>query len=249
VTSTDPTAEAADVLLRPAEPGDAGAIVEVHLEARAAAPMPPSVHDADDILRWVTARTTDAEVWVAERAGSVVAYADLEHPTTGPGWLHSLYVRPAHARQGIGTLLLDLAKARRPGGFSLWVFESNTPAQAFYARHGLVELERTDGGTNEERRPDLRMAWPGEEPLEHFRARIDEVDADLARLLAHRFALTRAVQSFKPVGGHEGRDPEREAEIVRGMAARAPGVPESTWRTVVDAVITAGLDWEAGAGE
>ena len=99
-----------------------------------------------------------------------------------------------------------------------------------------LELERTDGRTNEERAPDVRMAWPGEEPLEHFRARIDEVDADLALLLAHRFALTRAVQAHKPVGGHEGRDPEREADIVRGMAARTPGVPESTWRTVVDAV-------------
>ena len=242
MTSTDPAAEATDVLLRPAEPEDAGAIVEVHLAARAAAPMPPSVHDAGNIRRWVTARTTDAEVWVAERGGSVVAYADLEHPTTGPGWLHSLYVRPDHARQGVGTLLLDLAKARRPGGFSLWVFASNTPARAFYARHGLVELERTDGSTNEEREPDVRMAWPGEDPLGHFRAQIDEVDADLARLLAHRFALTRAVQAHKPVGGHEGRDPGREAEIVRRMAARAPGVPPETWRTVVDAVIRAGLD-------
>jgi chorismate mutase/GNAT superfamily N-acetyltransferase len=242
VTSTEPASETADVLLRPADPGDASAIVEVHLAARAAAPMPPSVHDADDILRWVTARTTDAEVWVAERGGSVVAYADLDHPTTGPGWLHSLYVHPDHARRGIGTLLLDLAKARRPGGFSLWVFESNTPARAFYAHHGLVELDRTDGRTNEEREPDVRMTWPGEEPLEHFRAQIDEVDADLARLLAHRFALTRAVQAYKPVGGHEGRDPEREAEIVRRMTARAPGVRPETWRTVVDAVIRAGLD-------
>src|SRR6476660_3306094 len=73
VTSTDPAPEATDVLLRPAEAGDAGAIVEVHLEARAAAPMPPSVHDADDIRRWVTARTTDAEVWIAEQGGAVVA--------------------------------------------------------------------------------------------------------------------------------------------------------------------------------
>ena len=29
---------------------------------------------------------------------------------------------------------------------------------------------------------------------------------------------------------------------MRGMAARAPGVPPETWRTVVDAVIRAGLD-------
>ena len=56
-------------------------------------------------------------------------------------------------------MLLDLVKAMRPGGFSLWVFESNTPAQAFYTRHGLVEREHTDGSGNEEREPDLRMEW------------------------------------------------------------------------------------------
>ena len=39
------------------------------------------------------------------------------------------------------------------------MFESNAPARAFYARHGLVEREHTDGSENEERAPDLRMAW------------------------------------------------------------------------------------------
>ena len=49
--------------------------------------------------------------------------------------------------------------AEEPGGFCLWVFETNTPARGFYARHGLVELERTDGAGNEEKQPDIRMAW------------------------------------------------------------------------------------------
>ena len=240
MTSTDEAR--ADVILRRAEPRDAAVITEIHLRARAAAPMPPSVHPAEDIVQWVGSRITGSEVWVAERDGAVVGYADLDADRPGPGWLHSIYVLPEHAREGIGTLLLDLAKARRPAGFSLWVFTSNEPARAFYRRHGLVELEHTDGATNEERRPDLRMAWPGERPLEHFRAQVDAVDAELALLLAHRFALTRAIQAHKPVSGHAGRDPEREDEIVRGMAARAPGVPEDIWRSVVDAVIRAGLD-------
>ena len=222
--------EATDVVLRRGEPSDAEALVDVHLRARAAAPMPAPVHDSADMRRWMAGRLSDVEVWVAEQDGIAVGYADLETDRPGPGFLHSLYVLPEHARQGVGSLLLELAKARRPDGFSLWVFESNVPARAFYARHGLVELERTDGSTNEEREPDLRMAWPGDRPLEHFRARIDQVDTELALLLAHRFALTGAVQGFKPVGGHEGRDPDREAEIVRGMAARAPGVPTETWR-------------------
>ena len=242
--STEPQAPhgGVDVALRRAEAADAAAITEAHLRARATAPMPPSVHDAAEIQRWVSRRIDECEVWVAEAAGAVVGYADLDAERAGPGWLHSLYVLPEHTGRGVGSLLLDLAKARRPEGFSLWVFASNEPARRFYRGRGLVELERTDGSTNEERAPDLRMAWPGERPLEHFRAQIDQVDADLALLLAYRFALARAVQEHKPVGGHRGRDPEREREIVQGMAARAPGVPEETWEQVVDAVIRAGLD-------
>ena len=72
----------------------------------------------------------------------------------------------------------------RPDGFCLWVFESNTGARAFYARHGLVELERTDGSGNEEKAPDVKMAWPGHDPVAFFRGLIDEVDAGLGELLA-----------------------------------------------------------------
>jgi hypothetical protein len=35
---------------------------------------------------------------------------------------------------------------------------------------GLVELERTDGAANEEKAPDVRMAWPGRDPLAFYRA-------------------------------------------------------------------------------
>jgi hypothetical protein len=61
--------------------------------------------------------------------------------------------------KGIGSALLDLAKALRPRGFDLWVFEVNTPARRFYERHGLVELDRTDGSGNDERAPDCRYGW------------------------------------------------------------------------------------------
>jgi hypothetical protein len=50
-------------------------------------------------------------------------------------------------------------KTLRPDGFGLWVFTSNTPARAFYAGHGFVETERTDGSDNEEHAPDVRMEW------------------------------------------------------------------------------------------
>ena len=80
-------------------------------------------------------------------------------------WLDDLYVDPAAQGTGVGSALLDLVKAQRPAGFCLWVFESNEPARGFYRARGLVDLERTDGAANEEKAPDIRMAWPGTDPL------------------------------------------------------------------------------------
>ncbi|WP_211357247.1 GNAT family N-acetyltransferase [Nocardioides rubriscoriae] len=143
-----------DVTLRRAGVEDAAAVTRVHLASRRAAPMPPGVHGDREVEAWLTTRLTQDEVWVAEADDTVVAYARLTDT-----WLDDLYVLPEHAGRGIGSMLLDLAKALRPDGFSLWVFESNTAARAFYARHGLVEREHTDGSDNEEKAPDLRMSW------------------------------------------------------------------------------------------
>ncbi|GAA5151108.1 GNAT family N-acetyltransferase [Nocardioides marinquilinus] len=148
------------VVVRPATVADLPAVSRVHLASRAAAPMPPSVHDDSEHLPFLIGRLeAGEELWVAEDdgdPGGVVAYVRLTDT-----WLDDLYVAPHRAGQGLGSMLLDLAKARRPSGFSLWVFESNAPARAFYARHGLLEREHTDGAENEEHEPDLRMEWPG----------------------------------------------------------------------------------------
>jgi GNAT superfamily N-acetyltransferase len=78
-----------------------------------------------------------------------------------------LYVAPELVGQGIGSVLVDLAKDLRPGGLALWTFQTNLRAQAFYRRHGFQEVRRTDGSANEERLPDVRMTWgnhPESEP-------------------------------------------------------------------------------------
>ena len=142
------------VRVRPATPDDATAVADVHLASRQAAPMPPGVHPEHETRAWLAARLVEDDVWVAEADDVVVGY--LRMTAT---WVDDLYVTPAYAGQGIGSLLLDLAKSLRPGGFSLWVFEMNAPARAFYRHHGLVEREHTDGSDNEEQTPDLRMSW------------------------------------------------------------------------------------------
>jgi GNAT superfamily N-acetyltransferase/chorismate mutase len=222
-----------DVTLRPATADDVAEVVRVQMASRTAAAMPPGIHPEHEVLAWLTERHRSDEMWVAEADGTVAAYARMT-----PTWLDDLYVVPDRAGQGIGSALLDLVKAQRPAGFCLWVFEMNTPARGFYARHGLVELERTDGRGNEEKQPDIRMAWPGADPLSFYRGLIDEVDDELGEVLNRRSALTRAVQPHKPVAG---RDLARERAIAEAMALRAPALGAERLQRIVHAIVTESL--------
>lgn len=142
--------------MRPATPGDADAIAEVLVASRShnTAALPPLAHSGSQVRAWVADELLcDREVWVVDDA-RVVAVLALDD-----AWLDHLYVRPEYVGQGIGSALLDLAKTLRPLGFGLWVFVSNAPAQRFYERHGLVEVERTDGSGNDEGAPDIHYAW------------------------------------------------------------------------------------------
>ncbi|MGZ4450651.1 MAG: GNAT family N-acetyltransferase [Nocardioides sp.] len=225
------------VQLRPAGPDDLGALAALHVRAREAAypHMPRGVHPPEEVRAWVSGwDLAEQDVWLAEDDAGVLGYARLHGD-----WLDDLYVDPTRQGSGVGSMLLDLATSLRPGGFCLWVFESNTPARAFYAHRGLVDLERTDGSGNEERAPDIRMAWPGEDPLAFFRGLIDDVDEQLADLLARRAALTRAVQPHKP---DPARDPARERAIAEAMARRAPALGPDRLARIVSVVITESLD-------
>lgn len=229
-----------DLTLRPGVPADGEALAGLMTAARIAAvpAMPPSVHTAGEDRAWVDRQLAgEREVWVAEVAEGLLGYLVLE-----PGWLHSIYVRPDLTGQGIGGLLLDFVKARRPQGFGLWVFESNERARSFYRRHGLVEIRRTDGADNEEGAPDMEMAWLGDDPVTALRRRIDEVDDELAGLLERRAGLTARVQDLKAVPGHAGRDPEREAEIVSRMSRRAPRLGPERIGRIMRTVIGESLD-------
>jgi chorismate mutase/GNAT superfamily N-acetyltransferase len=232
-----------ELRLRPAGTSDLPALAEVFLRARAAAvpAMPPGTHSDAEVRAWVGGWDLAAwDVWLAEADGPPLGFA-----VVAGDWLHSLYVAPEAAGQGIGGTLLDLVKGLRPGGFGLWVFESNVPARSFYEHRGLVSLERTDGSGNEEGAPDLRMAWPGSDPLAFFRRLIDEVDEQLGDLLARRAALTRAVQPLKP---DASRDRQRERRIAEAMAQRAPALGSDRLARIVDAIVTESLDAAASPG-
>jgi chorismate mutase/GNAT superfamily N-acetyltransferase len=239
VSSTEPV----DLQVRPAEIGDAVAIADVWTRSRRAASpaMPPPTRPAEQAAAHLATLLPDADAWVALVRDEVAGFALCRGE-----WLDMLYVAPERAAEGVGSALLESVKHHRPEGFGLWVFESNGPARRFYRRRGLVELERTDGSGNEEGRPDVRVVWPGRDPMSFLRRQVDEVDAELADVINRRLALTREIQRHKEVPGHAGRDEAREAEIARRMAERVPALSVEQWRRLVHEVITVSLDVAGG---
>ncbi|MGA8248076.1 MAG: GNAT family N-acetyltransferase [Nocardioides sp.] len=147
-----------EVTVRPATVDDADAVADLYTAARvhAVPQMPPALHTNAEDRAYVARRVTepDVTIWVAERDGELLGFASCT-----PTFLDGLYVRPDRKGQGIGSLLLDVVEATHGDGYELWVFASNTGARRLYERRGLVEVERTDGSGNEEKAPDVRMAW------------------------------------------------------------------------------------------
>jgi GNAT superfamily N-acetyltransferase len=148
--------QAVELTLRPATPGDASAVADVFLAARAEAmAYLPSLHSESETRAWIRdVVLASQEVVVAEVEGRPVGFAALDG-----GLLAHLYVHPDLQRRGVGSALLARVQTLRPDGFRLWVFQRNTGARRFYERRGLSLVEVTDGAGNEEREPDALYSW------------------------------------------------------------------------------------------
>jgi ribosomal protein S18 acetylase RimI-like enzyme len=89
-------------------------------------------HTHEDDLRFfrgTIAREND--VWVADDGG-VVGFLAIAGERLG--WL---YVDPPAWGRGIGSALLDKAKALAPAGLTLYTHQRNARARAFYERRGF----------------------------------------------------------------------------------------------------------------
>lgn len=71
-----------------------------------------------------------------------------------------LHVKVGLHRQGIGSVLLALAKARSLGSLWLYTFARNANACAFYEKHGFVVVAR--GFEPEWRLEDVKYSWSAE---------------------------------------------------------------------------------------
>lgn len=154
------------VVIRPAEPGDAGALVEL---ARAVTDEPEGWlistaqwRSAGEERRYLRAVRThpDAAVFVAESPAGVVARLSLSrdpHPASRHVADLGLMVAAEHRRRGIGWSLLEeavqWARAADVRKLELHVFPHNQPAIALYERFGFrregyrrAHYRRGDGG-------------------------------------------------------------------------------------------------------
>lgn len=142
--------------LRPAVPADAPQIAALFIASRRdALPYLPELHTDDDIRRWIPETVLrTCVVWVAELDAAVVGFLALRGDH-----VDHLYVLPGYYRQGIGDRLLAKAKELSPGRLSLFTFQRNERARAFYEARGFVVAALGDGSANEEHEPDVLYEW------------------------------------------------------------------------------------------
>ncbi|CAM5574198.1 ribosomal protein S18 acetylase RimI-like enzyme [Aquamicrobium terrae] len=137
--------------IRKAEPDDAGAIADVHMEAWRGAYsgiIPYRTLTAMINRRgpgwWANAIRRAATVLVVEIGGTIVGYATIgrnrARELKQQGEIYELYLRPEYQGIGLGTRLF--AAARRTlvdhglKGMVVWALEDNDNALAFYAGAG-----------------------------------------------------------------------------------------------------------------
>ena len=148
-------AVASEVVLRPAEAGDAAACAAIFNAWVDATDWMTRVHPPEDVERHYREHVmATCAVTVAEVAGAVAGFiaVDVE------GFVAGFHLAPEARGRGVGAALLAAAKARRPEGLMLWTFVANERARRFYAREGFVEVARTSG-ESAEGLPDVMLAW------------------------------------------------------------------------------------------
>ncbi|GAB2916422.1 GNAT family N-acetyltransferase [Rhodococcus aerolatus] len=150
--------------LRPAHPGDAAAIAELHTTVWREAYrglVPDAYLDAvtpqERCVRWTHRLVSGGrQAVLALRAGEVVGAVSWSDGAAGLE-LTSVYLLPPHRGRGVAERLVDRAIGGRPA--FLWVFEANHRARAFYRRVGFVLEGRraVDAGTGV---PEIRLERP-----------------------------------------------------------------------------------------
>jgi GNAT superfamily N-acetyltransferase len=142
--SASPSQAGTELVIRPAEPADIGAVHRFIVDLAATEGFPGEVTaQPDDVERALFGPHPVAEALVATVAGQPAGFA-LFYPTyssvLGRSGIHldDLYVSAEHRGAGVGRALLahlaDLAVRRGCGRLEWWVLHTNEHAMRFYRR-------------------------------------------------------------------------------------------------------------------
>lgn len=139
-----------ELILRPAEPGDASVLFELIKALAEYEKLSDAVTgNADALKEHLFGSKPYVEAILAEYAGQAVGFAlffyNYSTFLTKPGiYLEDLFVLPEYRRQGIGKAILvhlaQLAVSRGCGRLEWSVLDWNEPAIAFYERMGADVL-------------------------------------------------------------------------------------------------------------
>lgn len=144
------------VLLRPANPLDAGATGEILHRFCQDTPWMPKLHTHAEAISFCGLMIDRG--WMTVAAGSEGPLGFLARDGEE---ICSLYLAPSAQGQGIGRRLLNEAKAAC-NRLWLFTFVANAGAQRFYLREGFRETARSDGSDNDENLPDITYVWQKE---------------------------------------------------------------------------------------
>jgi GNAT superfamily N-acetyltransferase len=136
-------------MIRRATEGDVEEIVAIFEPSFALFDFVPKLHTHEENLAWFAQTLRESETYILGRGFALIRGDELSH----------LFVHPDEIGTGVGHALFEHVKTCRPDGFDLWVFQQNDRARRFYAAHGAVAVEFTDGSANEEKTPDVRYRW------------------------------------------------------------------------------------------
>ncbi|OWU83930.1 hypothetical protein ATO6_16085 [Oceanicola sp. 22II-s10i] len=146
----------AAVTLRPARALDAGAVGGILSSFIDDTDWMPRIHTRAEDIGFAGIMIDKGWTTVAISGGRVAGFI-----TRRGTEVLALYLAPWAQRQGIGARLLAAAKSEADR-LTLWCFEANETARAFYGAQGFREAGRSDGTRNDEGLPDIRFTWHGD---------------------------------------------------------------------------------------
>ena len=146
------------VQIRKAVASDVAEVAALFIASQAdAVPFLTKLHTEQETLAFIANDVfTQCEVWVAVDGARTVGMMALNGDH-----IEHLYLLPGFYRRGIGTQLLAQAKVLSPKKLSLFAFQVNARARAFYEHHGFEVVEYGDGSANEAGEPDILYEWRG----------------------------------------------------------------------------------------